>query len=114
MNVAQAQTPASTAAPTLTEATCVAVLEVSSELDRGEELHRHQISEPCLVFDVMIIKIIFSFCLLTVTVFQAQASQANSLMVMRMTVCLLKLAMSARSMEEESLDDTGAVLMKMN
>lgn len=36
MNVYQAATPASTAAPTLTEATCVAVLEVSTEPDRGE------------------------------------------------------------------------------
>ena len=40
MNVAQAPTPASTAAPTPTEATCVAVLEVSTEPARGEGTQR--------------------------------------------------------------------------
>lgn len=37
MNAAQAATPVSTAAPTPMEATCVAVLEVSTEPDRGED-----------------------------------------------------------------------------
>jgi len=36
MNAARAQTPACMAAPTLMEATCVAVLEASTEQDRGE------------------------------------------------------------------------------
>lgn len=36
MNVAQVATPVSTAAPTPMEATCVAVLEASTEPDRGE------------------------------------------------------------------------------
>lgn len=40
MNATQAATPASTAAPTPTEATCVAVLEASTEPDKGEHRFR--------------------------------------------------------------------------
>lgn len=42
MNAAQVATPASTAAPTPTEATCAAVREASSEPDKGEETHKRK------------------------------------------------------------------------
>lgn len=45
MNVAQAATLVSTAAPTPMEATCVAVLEVSTELDKGEGTNETDISQ---------------------------------------------------------------------
>lgn len=52
MNVAQATTPVSTAAPTPTEATCAAVREVSTELARGEGTRTKEVVHPAGVSQV--------------------------------------------------------------
>lgn len=49
MSVARVTTPASTAAPTLMEATCAAVQEGSSEPDKGEE-HTRDRNNKCGVY----------------------------------------------------------------
>lgn len=52
MNVAQATTPVSTAAPTPTEATCAAVREVSTEPARGEGTRMEEVMRPAGVSQV--------------------------------------------------------------